>query len=102
VRFEGLLAVNIKITAFMASIRVYSSILNMEAASSSRTLVPIYQTIWHHIPEDYSFNQILHLFHIVFVPQFQWFMTVLDFLKPLRHLGLCHCLFAVQCPKQYF
>jgi hypothetical protein len=52
VRFEVLLAVNIKITAFVASIRVYSSFLNMEAASPSRILVPIYQTTWHHIPQD--------------------------------------------------
>jgi hypothetical protein len=29
-----------------------SSALKMEAASSSKTLVTIYQNTWHHIPEE--------------------------------------------------
>jgi hypothetical protein len=30
----------------------YSSTLKLKAAGFSETLVNIYQTIWHHIPED--------------------------------------------------
>jgi hypothetical protein len=48
----------------------YFSILNMEAIYSFGTLVNIYQTIWHHIPEDLT-----HYF--IFAPQYQTHSIVL-------------------------
>jgi hypothetical protein len=32
------------------------AVLKIEAAHSSQTLVPIYNTTWCHIPEDHSFH----------------------------------------------
>jgi hypothetical protein len=36
--------------------------LKMETADSSKMLVPVYQTIWHHIPEDYTLDIICHMY----------------------------------------
>lgn len=47
--------------------RDYSSTLKLEAASFSETLVLIYQTVWHHVPEDSALQ--------VEAPQMKWCLT---------------------------
>jgi hypothetical protein len=40
--------------------RIFRVVKQLEAADSSEMLVPIYQTVWHHIPEDNNLDVHCH------------------------------------------
>ena len=48
-----------------------SPVLKMEAVCSSKTLMPPYQTTWHHIPEDHNLNCHISSLYI-FCPFVSW------------------------------
>jgi hypothetical protein len=59
VTFEVLIVVNVKILGCDSMLSGRSPTLKKEVADSSNTLVHIYQTTWHHVPENQNLEAVL-------------------------------------------
>jgi hypothetical protein len=63
--------------------------MKMEAAGSSETLVPIYQAIWCHVPEDSDLNS--------YLASGSFESTLHDIVRTFKHFGVMHKCSRILC-----